>query len=127
MNIKNTKYLYKKYPKLFRQKNLSIQESCMPWGFECGDGWFFIIDKLCSQLQWDIDHNKQPQLEFIQVKEKFGSLRLYNSGATEQQEGMISLVEYLSNFICEDCGSTDNVKQSKGWIYTRCEKCRKKK
>jgi hypothetical protein len=51
--------LFEKYPKIFRQKDLSMNETCMCWGIECGDGWYWLIDNLCSQLQWDIDHNSK--------------------------------------------------------------------
>jgi len=122
--MKKQSELFKKYPKIFRQKDLPMTETAMCWGIDCADGWFWLIDKLCEHLQWDIDHNKYPQIEAVQVKEKFGGLRFYTNGANDTQEGMISFAEFLSNFICEKCGSTFDVKQTKGWITTLCEKCR---
>jgi len=50
------KYLCEKYPKIFANRNKSAEESCMNWGLECGDGWFFIIDSLCYRIQRHIDH-----------------------------------------------------------------------
>ena len=32
--------LFKKYPKIFRNKNKPITESLVAFGFEFGDGWF---------------------------------------------------------------------------------------
>ena len=49
----------------------------MCWGFSCGDGWYLLIDRLCSSLQWDTDTNKYPQVVATQVKEKYGTLRFY--------------------------------------------------
>jgi hypothetical protein len=95
----------------------------MCWGIECGDGWFNLIDNLCDLLQWDSDHNKYPQIEAVQVKEKFGTLRFYVNGTNLQQEGMISFAEYLSGSICERCGSMEDVSQTNGWIVTLCKKC----
>ena len=118
--------LYKDYPKIFAQKDESMQVTCMCWGFECGDGWYWLLNMLCSQLQWDIDHNNEPQIEATQVKEKFGGLRFYTNGATDKQEGMISLAEFMSYQICEECGSTNNVKQTEGYIRALCEKCMQK-
>jgi len=69
--------LFKKYPKLFRQVNLPPSQTCMCWGIECGKGWFPIIEALCEWLDWNIKHNDYPQVEFIQIKEKFGGLRIY--------------------------------------------------
>jgi len=56
MNKKNTKYLYEKYPKIFAEKDLPETESCMSLGFECGDGWFKIIDLLCCKIQAHVDN-----------------------------------------------------------------------
>ena len=51
--------LYEKYPKIFRQKDLSMKETAMCWGISCGDGWFNIIDTLCSLIQGEIDGSKR--------------------------------------------------------------------
>lgn len=119
--------LFHKYPKIFRQRTLPMTETAMCWGIDTGEGWYFLIDTLCELLQWDIDKNGHPQIEASQVKEKFGTLRFYTNGSNERQEGYINFAEYLSGFICEECGSNKDVKQSKGvWIYTRCSDCMKK-
>jgi len=116
--------LFSSYPKIFKQRKLSMKETAMCWGIDCGPGWFFLIDQLCSQLQFDIDKNGEPQIEATQVKEKFGGLRFYVNGATDRQSGMIDLACSMSNSICEDCGSMgDDVSQTKGWIMTLCKKC----
>ena len=56
MNEENTKYLFEKYPKIFADKDKSMQESCMYWGFECGDGWFAILKGLCINIQNWVDN-----------------------------------------------------------------------
>ena len=48
--------LYDKYPKIFRQKDLPMTQTCMCWGLNIGDGWYSLIDKLCHQIQWRIDN-----------------------------------------------------------------------
>jgi len=126
--------IFKKYPKIFKQKDLPMSQTCMCWGLECGDGWYKLIDILCSNLQWNTDRNKYPQVEAVQVKEKFGTLRFYYSILPSEEEyrenhcgvheGMISMVEYLSAFVCEFCGSTEEITQTKGWISTLCKKCK---
>ena len=47
--------LYKSYPNIFRQKDLSMKETAMCWGIACGDGWYNIIDVLCMHLNYLID------------------------------------------------------------------------
>lgn len=123
--------IFEKYPMIFRQKDLSMKETAMCWGIECGDGWYWLIDKLCSNLQFNIDNNSHtgtyPQIEAVQVKEKFGSLRFYVGPASSEQHAVIRFVESLSEEICENCGSLEEVSQTKGgWIQTLCKKCMEK-
>ena len=115
--------LYEKYPKIFKQKDDDMTITCLCWGLECGDGWYWLIDNLCESLQWHIDRNNYPQIEATQVKEKFGSLCFYYDQHDEYLGGHINMIEALSNLVCEHCGSTDQVTQTKGWIKTRCKKC----
>jgi len=115
--------LFEKYPKLFRQKDLSMQETCICFGLECGNGWYWLIDNLCGSIQNYIDMNRKQQVEVIQLKEKFGQLRYYVIGADELVQGMVWLAESMSETICEFCGSTVDVTQTTGWIKTLCKKC----
>jgi len=125
MNNKLQKQLYDKYPKIFAEKDLPMSQTCMCFGIETGDGWYWLIDKLCLMLQWDINNNKHSQITASQVKEKYGTLRFYTNGDDGKQRGMIDFAEYLSGYICERCGSIENVSQTEGWISTLCEKCMK--
>ena len=123
MDEKLEKELYKKYPKLFRQKDLSMQETCMNWGICTGNGWYWLIDNLCNCIQGYIDDNNKPQAEAVQVKEKFGGLRFYLNGADEYIQGMVSLAETMSYSTCESCGVTTDIMHTKGWIKTLCKSC----
>ncbi len=49
------KYLCDKYPKIFAERNLPMDQTCMCWGFP-GDGWFFLLDRLCEGIQSRIDN-----------------------------------------------------------------------
>ena len=49
------KKLVEKFPKLFRNRYAPMTETCMCWGFSHGDGWFNIINALCSNIQHHID------------------------------------------------------------------------
>jgi hypothetical protein len=120
--------LCEKYPKLFADRHKSPQETCMCWGFECGDGWYWLIDSLCSALQSRIDNTtpKPPQVVVDQVKEKYGRLCFYHHGGDEVSSGMVELAEHQSNLICEACGQTDSGlvgQTTKGWIKVCCKDC----
>ncbi len=122
--------LCKRYPKIFRDRNAAMTETCMCWGFECGDGWFNIIDRLCANIQHYIDwqnkknHEKHPVVEqvvAVQIKEKFGTLRFYYDGGDDTIGGMIRMAESMSAVTCEECGSPGH-QRSGGWIRTLCDK-----
>ncbi len=128
MKTKLDEQLVKKYPKIFADRYKDMKETCMCWGFECGDGWYWLIDNLCNSIQSYIDNNSHfmniEQVVATQVKEKFGGLRFYIDGGDKHIRGMISLAENLSYKICERCGCTDGVEQTKGgWITTLCQSC----
>ena len=126
--------LFAKYPKIFVDKDKSMNETCMCWGISTGDGWYWLLDKLCSSIQWRIDnppHDKNgpmpiDQVVAEQVKEKFGGLRFYYRGGDEAIHGKVGLAESMSNGICEECGSTKNIGHTLGWISTLCEDCKDK-
>ncbi|MEK7090164.1 MAG: hypothetical protein AAB930_01100, partial [Patescibacteria group bacterium] len=71
MNKSHTEYLFKNFP--FFHPEAPLTESLMAFGFECGDGWFGLIKKLCEKLK-DLDLK---DFRVTQVKEKFGGLRFY--------------------------------------------------
>ena len=116
-----------------------MTETAMCWGIDTNDGWYDLIDMLCDQLQFNTDNNKYPQVEATQVKEKFGTLRFYYTtlNVTDKLnqdherghiDGLISFAEFLSGYICEKCGTNQNVTTNEdGWISTLCDKCRTKK
>ena len=69
-------FVFKAFPRLFRQHKLNIHQSCMAWGLEVPDVWIPIIYDACQEIQTICD-KFDIQLEFSQVKEKFGTLRMY--------------------------------------------------
>jgi hypothetical protein len=131
-------YLCQKYPKIFIERNLSAQESCMHWGLAVGNGWFSLLDTLCHDIQshidsqndcvrkgydWAVKAGEIPQFVALQVKEKFSGLRFYYKGGDERIAGMVSFAEDLSYSICETCGQMNEEvgRNKKGWIQTSCK------
>ena len=125
------KLLCEKYPKMMVNRNLPMMETCMCWGFACGDGWFNILDQLMGNIQHHIDwKNKKeevvPQVTLDQVKEKFGTLRFYYSGGDDVIDGMVRMAESMSGVTCEECGSPGK-RVGGGWVRTMCEPCEDKR
>lgn len=96
--------LCQRYPALFAERTLPATDSAMGRGFECGDGWFPIIDQLCSLIDWNVAHGEMPTVSVVQVKEKFGSLRFRYRGGNSKTEGMRQMAEALSVHIDEATG-----------------------
>jgi hypothetical protein len=124
MNEKLDELLCQRYPKMMVNREKSMMETCMCWGFECGDGWFNILDQLMGNIQHHIDwKNKNGevvhQVTLNQVKEKFGSLRFYYTGGDDYIDGMVTMAESMSGVTCEECGLPGTQTQG-GWIKTAC-------
>lgn len=141
MTKEKTDALYRKYPEIFREHTLPMTETCMCWDFECGDGWYGIIDALCCRLML-IKEQRGVRTVATQVKEKFGTLRFYFKlemsidkpvdGLEKINERIHSLVnsfELMSGHVCEQCGTTLNVNTHTigGWISTLCDSCAEEK
>ena len=130
--------LHKDYPDLCKKAD--------DGDFGVGDGWFNIIDTLCSLMSSKVDrirrelerlkikdqalthytehqlHEALEELPVIkQVKEKFGALRFYVDGVTDEHRAYIDFAESLSMRTCEECGAPGTPRNA-GWTKTLCDK-----
>lgn len=87
------------------------------WLAGIGKGWHSIVQSLID------DANAEPDCQILQVKEKFGGLRFYTSGASPKLNKLIEAAEEASNSICEFCGNPGEHKDIGHWIKTSCETC----
>lgn len=170
MNKELSKHLVTEYMEYFEYlKDYEGPIIPIQFGFECGDGWFMLLDELFGEIKnhienvnrnrkhelrsnfakkldrlrhrlpwkrqklknfifWIVDKfprgvDPMPPIQITQIKEKFGGLRFYINGGDDSIYAYIGFAESLSYKICESCGTTHNVGQTKGWIYTCCKKC----
>jgi hypothetical protein len=79
------------------------------------------IEKKQFREQWQ---QVPTPLVFSQVKEKFGTLRIYSYGGDQFCEGVIAMAERMSAVTCEHCGLPGKINNN-GWITTLCSSCRK--
>ena len=131
--------LYEKYPQFFVNKDQTPMQSPMCFGIETGNGWYEIISSLCWMIKQHEDNKEwrkkyleendpeklkqEPEyfpVRFDQIKEKYGTLRVYFSGGDEYVEGLVSMAEAISGKICEVCGNKGK-SSGGGWITTLCE------
>jgi hypothetical protein len=133
----------------------------MAFGCECGDGWYEIIRGFCKLAHSHLENNTTrartknkenprfvpcPKLNllFLQIKEKYGTLRLYyhlsrdlenepldsnideellairDSETMEFIRGLESFAEYLSARTCEVTGKPGKL-WTCGWHRTLCD------
>lgn len=131
----------KKYPDL-------VQKSEQEY-IGVGRGWHHIIDALFGALSNDVERARYqlkyalenpdskyiktiPEYEsdlsdalkklptIVQIKEKFGGLRVYTNGATETHQAYIDFAAAMASRTCEVCGSPGESRNS-GWIKTLCD------
>ena len=89
------------------------------YGFSCGPGWKDLIDRAFAKMKaagWSgVIH---------QVKEKFGTLRMYVEG-----DGEVPISEIIAEAVvestktCEGCGAPGVPRNSTYWMHTHCDKC----
>ena len=60
-------------------------------------------------------------LGIIQVKEKWGGLRIYTDYYVKEIEDVIIQAGKESFTICEECGNAGTLVKQNGWYKTRCE------
>lgn len=133
----------KTYPELAKKAELKF-------GFECSKGWYDLLDGVFAIANQRVDIAKwraalynDPTIDadkieackaevvqaikelpsFLQIKEKFGTLRIYAGGASPELQGAIRLAEILSASTCEYCGCKGIKRRLRGWISTLCRNC----
>lgn len=88
---------------------------------DVGPGWSSLLDQLDAELK-AID----PDYQTVQVKEKFGNLRVYIED-TGPYPGLmwdvLGKYERLSSEVCEECGQPGTHDNSRYWIKTLCPAC----
>lgn len=113
--------LVKKYPEIFKDRqSRDPRKTLMCFGFECGDGWFELLDNLCFCIMKVCKEDKLVIPEATQVKEKFGGLRFYVNNYQGQISDCIRNAEELSYNICEVCGCPGKLRNN-GWMCTLCD------
>jgi hypothetical protein len=106
--------------------NRDPKRSCMGRGFECGDGWFALIESLLLSIKSFGSASDPLWAKFVvkQVKEKFGKLTVYYDGGDDRLTGAIELAEWLSLRMCEECGAPGRLCQNDRRFYkTLCPRC----
>ena len=95
------KLLCEKYPKMMVNRNKDMKETCMCWGFECGDGWFNILNQLMSQIQHHIDWKEKQRKWAIDYNEMAAQAKAGNFDLFEESMKALPNDEYKEKRLAE--------------------------
>ena len=90
-------------------------------GFDLPEGWEDLMEELCEALEPIFAANEE--LSVGQVKEKFGGLRFYIDGYSDEAEKAIHAAEIKSTKTCQFCGEPGTLISERGWWMTICKEC----
>lgn len=173
MKIELEKKLIEKYPGLLRNYGGDPRETCLCFGIECNDGWYQIIDHCFGYLvhlmksKISVDYTKEyknkykddkdfykkyfsytflpPHIILDQIKEKFGTLRVYYhidyefsisqdiwpnidvcdydkkiNKYLDKIDNAIDYAEYQTSITCEVTGKEGKLRTA-GWHVVLCD------
>ena len=106
--ISNSIKEYKnKYDPDIYDKEIEPINDLMVFGMQCDNGWYDLLDDLFSKIQVYLNKHLELKRSFKvdEVKEKYGTLRVYYSGGDTYIDDLISKAENKSETICEVCGA----------------------
>jgi hypothetical protein len=78
-------------------------------------------DKSLSELEGALETAIKQLPTILQIKEKFGGLRVYTNGTTDIQYAYIEFAAAMASHTCETCGAPGTSRNT-GWIKTLCDK-----
>lgn len=153
MNPKFESSLFSRYPEMFDSPSSKIQYT----GIECDSGWCNIIESFCSAVSCyyldgetflpttssDTDTFYLPDVVVTQIKEKYGTLRIYYTFVDSRKNGDLSrfdpeslqrllrdhrsfvegvsrAAEEFSSYTCEVSGLPGRTYVKDGYIRTLC-------
>lgn len=148
--------LKEKYPLLFYKEEGEAMQPINLFGLEIDSGWDNIIEAMCHLMYrryrntkrtcdyWHkkateegntedlqkckdlLEKTEQELPKICQIKEKFGTLRVYVDNLTPYVDGVIDMAEAMSEVTCEKCGKPGKT-HTIGWHKTLCYEHAKEK
>lgn len=80
-------------------------------------------EQMCEELLAEVPYMKSPeQYRILQIKEKYGMLRWYDSGGTERTDRIIERYAVRSGRTCIVCGAPAT-EVSVNWVSPYCDAC----
>jgi len=92
-------------------------KSMIKWKGAIGKGWEPIVEQTLDRIE-----DKGGFI--LQVKEKFGGLRIYTQGGDREAiDDLVRAAEKICDVTCEECGSLGGLRNNGSWLKTLCNDC----
>jgi hypothetical protein len=114
--------LVERWPTWFHSGG-DVRDTAMPRGLAHGDGWFGLLYRRCEDLEPLVAEFEQAtgcQFEILQVKEKFGELRIHVNHANDAIREPIEVAEEKAYRTCEVYNQPGKLRED-GRIKTLCD------
>lgn len=86
-------------------------------GIEVGYGWLLSVNDMLTEI------GKLDEIvTIVQIKEKFGTLRIYTTGHSEKVHSIIEKYEKILGTTCERCGA-EGIRVGSLCRSVSCSKC----
>jgi hypothetical protein len=128
MDPEKAQKLINVYPELF--SDLHEKNNMRLFGFECGDGWFELLEDLIGKIREHGDKkifsdsfDDPIELKVDQIKEKYGTLSFYMNITDTEIDELIEEAERKSAVTCEECGKSGSMRAQRRWYSVRCDEC----
>ena len=112
----------------FIKPDPGLHDNLMAFGFECGEGWYPIIEEAFDKMEKTIEKMPKKEqkilkksFEILQVKEKLGGLRIYVNMYTDEIIEIIREAERKAIKTCEICGESGEIREINHWYFTNCD------
>lgn len=97
-----------------------LSDKMATWKDSVGPGWHPLLERYAANVDYHVSKGDMPPVELRDIKEKFGTLRVYTQGGNELSTILEAFVEDLSGYYCEDCGKLATMGSKQGWFRTTC-------
>ena len=97
------------------------------WKHSVDDGWTTLVKEAIDLVNKfnEENPNREFPVKIVDIKEKWGILQIDLNFYYKDLQEQILKICLRSRYICEYCGTTNEVKTAKihGWLKTLCPKC----